>query len=332
MDSGVPQRAWLLMAAGDKRGHGGNSGYDDQVDAYYSWDSNVPNHKNLRVGDPVALWDKERLLGISVIEEIKASHGHKTLRRCVACGTTRINERKKSEPRFRCMKCGHEFAAPLLDEVEVALYTARYDAAWTSLDGLLDHKEIQQLVTRPGDINAMRPLNWTAFREALASRGAGRAVERVTARVPDLSWPPATSPGVELRHGFGHAIVRVRRGQQRFREHLLADQGSTCAFTGAAPARVLEAGHLYSYAQLGTHFMHGGLMLRRDIHRLFDDGLLAVDPAKLRVDVASDLTMYPQYARLHGEPLTAQLRDAQVDWLDKHWHEHRLTHGAIAEL
>src|SRR5687767_681397 len=44
-------RAWLLMAAGDNRGHGGNSGYDDQIDAYYSWDSNVPNHKNLRVGD-----------------------------------------------------------------------------------------------------------------------------------------------------------------------------------------------------------------------------------------------------------------------------------------
>src|SRR5690606_1469540 len=125
--------------------------------------------------------------------------------------------------------------------------------------------------------------------------------------------------------GFAHAIVRVRRGQRQFREHLLATQGSVCAFTGSAPERVLEAGHLYSYAQLGTHFQHGGLMLRRDIHRLFDDGSLAVDPSRLRVDVAPDLANFPQYARLDGERLAMRLRDEQVAWLSKHWEEHRLT-------
>ncbi|MBU4336423.1 MAG: HNH endonuclease [Actinobacteria bacterium] len=96
-----------------------------------------------------------------------------------------------------------------------------------------------------------------------------------------------------------------------------------CAFTGDAPPRVLEAGHLYSYARLGTHVEHGGLMLRRDIHRLFDDGLLAVQPSRLRIDVAPALATYPQYARLHDEPLTLRLNDSQVDWLGKHWDEHR---------
>ena len=64
-------------------------------------------------------------------------------------------------------------------------------------------------------------------------------------------------------------------------------------------------------------------MLRRDIHRLFDDGLLSVNPMGLRIDVASDLIDYPQYASLHGQPLTTQLRTKQVEWLDKHWQEHR---------
>lgn len=99
--------------------------------------------------------------------------------------------------------------------------------------------------------------------------------------------------------------------------------GNVCASTGGAPERVLEAGHLYSYAQLGTHFEHGGLMLRRDIHRLFDDGLLAVEPSKLHIDVSPDLAAYPQYARLHHEPLSSQLRDSQLEWLAKHWTEHR---------
>jgi ribosomal protein S27AE len=323
MEGGVPQRAWLLMAAGDNRGHGGNSGYDDQVDAYYSWDSNVPNHKNLAVGDPIALWDKERLLGVSVIEEIETSPGLKMLNRCPKCNTTRISDRKKSDPRYRCMKCHYEFATPRADVVEVLEYKARYDAAWTSLDGLFDGSQIRSLAANAGDINAMRPLDWAAFREALIAKDAGRAVDRVTARV-DISWQPESGVLVEVPQGFSHALVRVRRGQQQFREQLLASQGSVCAFTGGAPTRVLEAGHLYSYAQLGTHFKHGGLMLRRDIHRLFDDGLLAVQPSKLRIDVAPVLAMYPQYARLHDEPLTLRLKDEQVDWLGKHWNEHRV--------
>lgn len=311
------------MAAGENRGHGGNSGYDDQVDAYYTWDSNVPNHKKLNVGDPIALWDKERLLGASVIEEIETSLGTKLLNRCPECHTTRISPRKKVEPRFRCMKCRHEFATPHTDVVEVVEYKARYDAAWTSLDGLFDEREIRSLAVNAGDINAMRPLDWAAFRDALETKGAGRAVDRVTARI-DVSWKPGPRVLVEPPQGFGRALVRVRRGQQQFREQLLASQGSRCAFTGGAPARVLEAGHLYSYAQLGTHFKPGGLMLRRDIHRLFDDGMLAVEPSSLCIDVAASLATYPQYARLHDGPLTMQLRDEQVDWLGKHWDEHRL--------
>ncbi|WP_420329991.1 HNH endonuclease [Serinicoccus sediminis] len=122
------------------------------------------------------------------------------------------------------------------------------------------------------------------------------------------------------------SLVRVRRGQRHFREHLLAAQGNLCAFTGGAPSQVLEAGHLYSYAQVGTHFEHGGMMLRRDIHRLFDDGMLAVQPSNMRIDVAPTLERFPQYARLHNQPLTLRLRDEQVDWLSMHWREHQLMH------
>ncbi|PFG34498.1 HNH endonuclease [Sanguibacter antarcticus] len=310
------------MAAGDNRGHGGNSGYDDQVDAYYSWDSNVPNHKKLAVGDPIALWDKTRLLGVSVIEEIETSRGQKTLSRCPHCATTRISRRKRATPQFRCMKCHHEFEVPRAETIEVQHYKARYDAAWTSLDGILDESETRSFAVNAGDINAMRPLDWVPFREALAMKGAGRAGDRVAARI-DFGWQDKAISLVDSPQGFNHALVRVRRGQQQFREQILAAQGNMCAFTGGAPPRVLEAGHLYSYAQLGTHFNHGGLMLRRDIHRLFDDGLLAVEPSTHRIDVAPSLADYPQYARLHDQPMTLRLREEQVGWLAIHWEEHR---------
>jgi hypothetical protein len=302
----------------------GGAVYDDQLGIKYLYDSKVQNHKRLQVGDPIALWDSERLLGISVIEQIEAAPGTKTMQRCPRCGKTRPNPPSKARPRFRCSnaKCRSEFDTPHLEKVDVTMYTARYDAAWTSLDGLLDEGEIRPLILKSGSFNAIREIDWPALRQALADKDAGRALNRIAARVPDLSWE-TTGPRIELVHGFEHSIVRVRRGQRKFREHILASQGSNCAFTGAAPPRVLEAGHLYSYAQLGKHIEHGGLMLRRDIHRLFDDGLLAVNPTRFRIDVASDLAEYPQYASLHNQPLTTQLLTVQVDWLDKHWHEHR---------
>ena len=50
MDGLSEPNAWLLMTVGNDRQHGGNSGYDDQVDVYYTWDSTVPNHANIKRG------------------------------------------------------------------------------------------------------------------------------------------------------------------------------------------------------------------------------------------------------------------------------------------
>lgn len=133
MGNETAARVWLLMAAGDDRGHGGNAGYDDRYDAYYSWDSKVPSHKAIHAGDPVAVWDKSKLLGVSVIEETETWPGTNSLSRCVNCGTTRISLRKNSSPLYRCMCCKTEFDIPVVEVVAATLYPARYDAAWTAL-------------------------------------------------------------------------------------------------------------------------------------------------------------------------------------------------------
>jgi hypothetical protein len=50
--------AWLVIAAGDDRQHGGNDGYADEPAHSYSWDDTVANHSALSAGDAIALWDK----------------------------------------------------------------------------------------------------------------------------------------------------------------------------------------------------------------------------------------------------------------------------------
>jgi hypothetical protein len=41
------------------------------------------------------------------------------------------------------------------------------------------------------------------------------------------------------------------------------------------------------------------------------------------VGVSDQLESFPQYASLHGRPLRTHLRDIQVEWLARHWAEHR---------
>ena len=60
--------AWLMIAAGDDRQHGGNEGYEDKPDEYYSWDDTVANHARPTAGDQIVLWNKKLLLGASVID------------------------------------------------------------------------------------------------------------------------------------------------------------------------------------------------------------------------------------------------------------------------
>lgn len=325
MPSARAPKAWLLMAAGDDRQHGGNTGYDDQADVYYSWDSTVNNYSNIHVGDTVAIWDKQRLLGVSVVEEVEESAAEKVLLRCPnpACGRSGIKQRKTKLPRFRCQDCAWEFDQPKTQIETVTEYRSRHDAAWTSLEGLLRAAELRELCKSTKSQLSMRELDWPAFAAALESTGAGRAIQRIRNRVPDFQFMSTDSIQVTIPSGHSQAMVRVRRGQRKFRDQQLSMFGNVCAFTGSAPERVLDAGHLYSYASLGEHKPHGGLMLRKDIHRLFDDGWLAVNPQSLTVDVSESLGHFPQYARLHDRQLEVHLEDEHVGWIEEHWIEHR---------
>ncbi|MGC5387269.1 hypothetical protein ACPXCJ_22480 [Micromonospora chalcea] len=89
-------KAWLMLAVGAERQHGGNDGYDDDPDVHYSWDDTVPNARTVAVGDRIVLWDKEAVLGASVIEEIGTGRAEKILYRCPHCNGANIERRSES--------------------------------------------------------------------------------------------------------------------------------------------------------------------------------------------------------------------------------------------
>jgi len=105
------------------------------------------------------------------------------------------------------------------------------------------------------------------------------------------------------------AAVVDRRGQPAFRRALLAKYHGTCIVTGCTVESVLEAAHIAAYQGEASNHPHNGLLLRADIHTLFDLGLLAVDEGSLEVILDPSL-MNSDYSSLNGQPIRVANPDA----------------------
>jgi hypothetical protein len=90
--------------------------------------------------------------------------------------------------------------------------------------------------------------------------------------------------------------VALRRGQPKFRAELMAAYEGRCAITGCDVPEALEAAHIVPYRGPTTNHVSNGLLLRADIHTLFDLGLISVDE-EMRV-VVSERLANSQYGKL----------------------------------
>ena len=88
-----------------------------------------------------------------------------------------------------------------------------------------------------------------------------------------------------------------RKGQPAFRKRLLHLYDGTCAITGVAIEAVLDAAHIVDHSKMGINNSDNGLLLRSDIHDLFDCGLIRLDPDNCQVQVDESLedTSYWKY-------------------------------------
>ncbi len=89
-----------------------------------------------------------------------------------------------------------------------------------------------------------------------------------------------------------------RRGQFRFRNSLLNAYSRRCAISASDAVETLEPAHIIPFKGTHTNHVSNGLLLRTDLHTLFDLHLIAIDPSDLKVRVAKRLkkTHYGRYA------------------------------------
>jgi putative restriction endonuclease len=135
----------------------------------------------------------------------------------------------------------------------------------------------------------------------------------------------ATVAAIES-HGFGKPqIVLPRLGQGSFRIVVTDAYERRCALTGERTLPVLDAAHIKPYSVLQRHEVSNGILMRSDLHRLFDDGYITIDPADRKILVSprirEEFQNGKEYYRLHGqsirEPAHALYRP-HADNLDYH--------------
>lgn len=318
-DMRLPQ-AWLLRSVPDEENRSAASGkvYDDALEFRYVYDSKVPNHKNVREGDFVLIRDNSILLGSAVIRKIESYEADKVMTYCPNCGSTRITF--KSDGLWRCDgKCLRRdnlkpeqrlHKNPPQKTETVQRFIAYYGDTWTELIGAADKDSFKDLSV-PGKYNTqnsivaldtVKVLDWL---ESLNTSG-----------IHLLPLGDAHGVPVDPRGGFTMRMVRARKGQPQFRQQLLNRFGNMCAFTGACHTAALDAAHLYSYAREGEHRVDEGLLLRKDLHKLFDSELVGVSSSRtllLRPGLGNT-----QYQSLAGARLKVELPNRALELLDEH--------------
>ena len=267
--------------------------YPDEPTEYYAYDNKVKNSRHVRVGDLAVIQDSDYVFGAGWIDGIEVSAQEKIRYRCPSCKETDIKKRDTKQPVYWCSGCHTAFDVPEEEHLDVVTYTANYSRTFELADRFFPVSVLEPAFVARSKQNAIRELDVSLLRPLLEENlGTGAPW-----------WDAQIVEDEKIVGGHKLGMRKNRIGQQRFREALLARHGEACAFTGSQPAAALEAAHLVPYSKLAEHDVKAGLLLRRDLHVLFDRHLITIDPATWSIRVAPKLMPYPDLAILEGRPV-----------------------------
>jgi putative restriction endonuclease len=106
--------------------------------------------------------------------------------------------------------------------------------------------------------------------------------------------------GIEDERIRTFQLINQRRGQQGFRRSLLDAYGRRCSVTGYEAVETLEAAHIVPYRGPVTNHPSNGILLRADMHTLFDLNLIAVDYDSRTLLLRDELKGTKYQALLHA--------------------------------
>lgn len=131
-----------------------------------------------------------------------------------------------------------------------------------------------------------------------------------------MSTAPVASEFAEMQVRYGApALITPRLGQGAFRVAVTEAYNKQCAVTGGKVLPALDAAHIKPYSEGGFHTKSNGILLRKDIHSVFDAGFATVDQDYrflVSKKVKEVFNNGEEYLRLDGKVI--HLPSRKSDW------------------
>jgi len=287
------QRAWSFKAVSqsDLRYYG-NNGYQDDSISFYQYDNFVSNHKQVKKGDIVIITDRNTVIGISVIDNLSSEPYLKSHNRCPYdnCEPKKINLRKNKIPKWRCSN-NHEFDTPKIEKISAIKFKAEYEKNFISINSI----SIRDLIYHTPRYNVQSSIQEVDLEWASGLFSGSTQLGPSEADVDNTPLDTDDQRKEVLRQ------IKQRRGQKIFRDTLLS-QGKKCAVSGCEIVDILEAAHITAYKNDSHNHLSNGLLLRSDMHTLYDLDLFAINPDSLLI-YFSPYIKDQEYVRYHGTKL-----------------------------
>ena len=164
--------------------------------------------------------------------------------------------------------------------------------------------------------------------------GHGRELwEKVKVALSGIPGDPEEYRKVaEAAAGYGNPIVVLPRlGQGSFRVMVTDAYQRRCAITLEKTLPALEAAHIKPFSEEGPHSLNNGILLRSDIHRLFDTGYVTVTKDRhfeVSKRIKEEFDNGEEYRALHGKKIWVPSNQGfQPDSKYLSWHNDNLYRG-----
>jgi hypothetical protein len=272
----------------------------------------------LAKGDLVIVRARDAMLGAAIVERIGRGTAVKERIRCPTCGTTGVRPRKKALPRWRCY-AGHEFETPKIERATVKTYEAHFSNTFTAAPDAVPVELLKKAALRPNDQLSIEEIDVGRLETLLIKRYAKTAnlialfVQSLAPDDDDAMGEGDNDPDEPFSGSMSDQrkkvlmAIRMRRGQRKFRNKLIKRYSAACMISGCTLLGVIEACHIWPYRGEQDNHPANGLLLRADLHTLFDLNLLAIEPATLEVHFHPSAAS-AGYANLHRKALRVPAR------------------------
>jgi putative restriction endonuclease len=276
----------------------------------YTYESHARSQRQIESGDIFFLRNQSHLCAIARVEHVAVEQQEKAATCCPVCGIAKMEFRKKRPIPYRCFH-GHQFLTPSKTTRAVAVFTIGFAADYIRVHACIEAAELRPFELTNGGQLKLRPSEHTGIVRYVARRDHTVAAQlKIWLKDRSIALDDGDA---DVAAGAALLIVdeqerpfqaiRVRRGETHFRDKLINRYGPHCMVSGCSILALLEACHVSRYHGPSDNHPANGLLLRSDLHTLFDLDLIGFNPEGFQMAIHPRL-LGSEYEKLAGTRLS----------------------------